>query len=222
MWSRTQKEAKRIKMQGSPLPVGNPGQWSGTTSTGSIQSWHPALSRRTLTRSWSLWAVRVQILVASHALGVRGLGSGYWPDPGCLFIWFRWAPSGPGPRGATKGSEERAVWKARELWFFSSASLAGWMRWSWPSWNCRVDFPVVFHCWRSHRHTGPLQHCLPPTVWSRWPVCHFVSPPALSTAMFLQKELGCSPLVGIQGNLFVRICGDAKRTLLDNCAVSCF
>lgn len=130
--------------------------------------------------------------------------------------WARAQGSHDGVRG--KGSLK----SQREFWFFNSASLAGWMRWSWPSWNCRVDFPVVFHCWRSHRHTGPLRHCLPPTIWSRWPVCHFVGPPPLPTAMFLQKELGCSPLVGIQGNLFVRICGDAKRTLLDNCAVSCF
>lgn len=86
------------------------------------------------------------------------------------------------------------------------------MRWSWPSWNCRVDFPVVFHCWRAHRHTGPLQHCLPPTIWSWWLVCHLVSSHPLPTAMLLQKELGCSPLVGIQGDLFVRIWRDARRT----------
>lgn len=124
MWSRTQKEAKRIKMQGNPMPVGDPGQWAGMTPIGSVQSWHPALSRRTLTRSWSLWAVRVQILVANHALGVEVLGSGYWPDLSCLFIWFRWALSGLGPRGATTGSEERAVWKARES--FDSSTQQAW------------------------------------------------------------------------------------------------
>ena len=38
-------------------------------------------------------------------------GSGCWPDPSCLFTWFTWALSGPGPREATAGSEEKAVRK---------------------------------------------------------------------------------------------------------------
>lgn len=96
------------------------------------------------------------------------------------------------------------------------------MRWSWPSWNCWADFPVVFHCRRSHRHTGLLQCCLPPTIWSLWPVCHLPGLHPLPTAMFLQKELVCSPLVGIQGDLFVRIWRGAQELLRTSVLVPVF
>lgn len=177
MWSRTQR--LRGSSAGILCQVVT-GQWAGMTPIGSVQSWHPALSRRTLIRSWSLWAVRVQIPSGKSCFGVEVLGSGYWPDLSCLFILVQMSTEWARAQGNHDGSEERAVWKAREFWFFNSASLAGWMRWSWPSWNCRVDFPVVFHCWRSHRHTEPLsEHCLPPTIWSRWPVCHLKWVPLL-------------------------------------------
>lgn len=47
------------------------------------------------------------------------------------------------------------------------------------------------------------------------------SPSSLPTAMFLQTEPGCSPLVGMQGDLLVRLWRDAKRTTKDKWAASC-
>lgn len=200
-----------------------PREPDGTLLLAAWKSWHPALGCGTLTPAagpHEPWGHRSQCQI------VVVLGTRRWvlirPElPFHLARVGTW--SGRGHRAATAGSVQKAAGKQEGVfWFFNSATLAGWMRGSWASWNCRVDFPVVFHRWRSHRHTGLLRHCLPPAIWSRWPACHSAGPLPLPTAMCLQQELGCSPLVGIQGDLFVRIWRGAQRTIEDKCAVSCF
>lgn len=170
-----------------------PREPDGTLLLAAWKSWHPALGCGTLTRA----GPREPWGYRSQCQSVVVLGTRQWvlirPELPFHLAWV-----------------ERGVGEDIGL------------RWSWASWNCRVDFPVVFHRWRSHRHTGLLRHCLPPAIWSRWPACHSAGPLPLPTAMCLHQELGCSPLVGIQGDLFVRIWRGAQRTIKDKCAVSCF
>lgn len=73
-------------------------------------------------------------------------------------FYFSWTLTGLGDREVTVGAMEKAVDSSTQ------ATLAEWMRWSWPSWNCWTDFPVVFHCRLSHRHTQDCSSsaCHPP------------------------------------------------------------
>lgn len=139
-----------------------------------------------------------------------GPGSGCQPDLNCLSIlsqlntdWDRGQGSHSGNRGkGGPGGVDEA-----ELAFLELLARL----------SCCVLLSTL-----SQTHAGLLPLCWPSTAWFQWPVYHFVEPHPLPTAMFLQKELVCSPLVGIQGDLFVRTLSGALRTLKYQCRSFCF
>lgn len=98
------------------------------------------------------WSQCQVILLLGQAVGV----SLTWT---AFPFYFSWTLTGIGDREVTVGTVEKAVDSSTQ------ATLAEWMRWSWPSWNCWPGFPVVFYCRLSHRHTqdcsGSACHPLP-------------------------------------------------------------
>lgn len=210
-------------MQGRRAPIAAPGSWAGllllaawTAGTqGSAVGHWPAAGPR---EQWRY--IRIP-MPSCHFLGDKAVGVHLsWA---VFSLGFSWTLSGRGPRAATAGSVERALGKPEGVLLLQPSG---------PGWVDEVELAFLelsrrFSCCvslltlsQTHRTAParPATHRLVSVVC----LSSRGSPSSLPTAMFLQKELGCCPLVGMQGGLFVRIWRDAERTIKDKCAASCF
>lgn len=155
-------------------------------------------------------AGRVPISVPSHRASCQGSGS--YPDLSCLFILFQLSTDQARGQGSHSGGHGKGSWflQLRQPWRsgWGGAGLPGIVG---PIFLLyfTVDSLTDTHTLTQDRSSSA---CHTPPGLSGLSII-FVEAYPLPTAMLLQQELECSPLVGIQGGLFVRTLSGALRAL---------
>lgn len=141
------------------------------------------------------------------------------PDLRCPFIWWQLSPRGGEDVGRPPRVGPQAPGRPGE----SEPQLAaGWVD---EAELAFLELSRRFSCCVSvlTRSQTPRPAPARPATHRPVPVARLSSrgaPSSLPPAMCLHREPGCSPLVGMPGDLCVGL-GDAENTLGDKCAASC-
>lgn len=172
--------------------------------------WHPVRLLPTA-QLWHPDPLQVPVSPKGTDPDAKSWSPGREPGSGCELTPATLSTGHCWPRGSHSGICGKGIWKARILILrLSSTGGVDWGELAFLELSRRFSCCVSLLTPSQTDGTAPA---LPATFTGSWPVCPVVGLHPLPTAMFLQKELGCSPLVGIDGDLSVWVWSDAERTL---------